>query len=131
MLPEENFKFLTAVGNEVEIKTKDKNSIVVQMLSQETSLTTPAWWEKIDGDVYSYFSRSRTYTSNPADLLRFMRNVEQHSNDNVLPSAVQLKFDTPHGYFLKAFPILPMIVHKIIREHQPDWCQRDTLKQFF
>jgi serine/threonine-protein kinase/endoribonuclease IRE1 len=131
MLPEENFKFLTAVGNEVEIKTKDKNSIVVQMLSQETSLATPAWWEKIDGDVFSYFSRSRTYTSNPADLLRFMRNVEQHSNDKVLPPSVQLKFGTPHAYFLKAFPILPMLVHKIIREHQPDWCQRKTLKQFF
>jgi serine/threonine-protein kinase/endoribonuclease IRE1 len=126
MSPEDNFKFLTAVGNEMEIKTKDSNSIVVQTLNMEASLATPPWCEKIDGEIYSYFSRHcNRYSDNGAELLRFIRNVAAH-----WPAQFLDKFDTPQAYFLEVFPTLPMIVHNILRKY-PDWCHRDTLRQFF
>ena len=125
-LPEVNFKFITAVGNEMEIKINDSNSIVVQKLNYEASLTTPPWWEKVDRKIYNYFTRPGFgYSNNGVELLRFMRNATTH-----WPAPFLETFGTPQAYFFQVFPTLPMIVHKILRKY-PDWCRRETLKQFF
>ena len=76
--PEENFGLLKAVGNEVEIKTKDGSSLVVRQINTEYSRITPPWKSKIDEEVYNYLSHSVNYTNHVADLLRFIRNVGQH-----------------------------------------------------
>lgn len=127
-----NFELLKAVGNESEIKKKDPNSIVVQELNREASLTTPSWRGRIDGEVYNYFSgfRKFKYTDDVADLLRFIRNAALHWDDKPPPPSVQQKVGTPREYFLNLFPTLPVIVHRVIRSH-PYWCYKDSLEQFF
>ena len=128
--PEENFGLLKAVGNEVEIKAKDGSSPVVQEINGEYSLITPAWKSKIDGEVYNFLSHSRNYTNDVADLLRFIRNVGEHWSDAPRPPSVQQKVGMPQTYFLRLFPTLPMIVHRVVRRY-PNWRHRDGLKPFF
>ena len=75
---EEQFVFVTRVGNKPKIKTKDANSVVVKKLNADPSLTTPSWKSLIDVEVMNYVSsyrRARPYTDDVADLLRFIRNV--------------------------------------------------------
>lgn len=128
--PERNFGLLKVVGNELDIKTKDNSSQVVQEINREYSLITPSWKSKIDAEVYRFLSRSRNYTDDVADLLRFIRNVAEHWNDRPRPPSVQQKVGMPRTYFLNLFPTLPMIVHRVLRRH-PSWRHKDDLKHFF
>ena len=127
---EDQFSLVTRVGNEPEIKKKDASSVVVQELNVDRLLPKPSWKSKIDTDVMAYISAHRSYTDDVADLLRFIRNTSEHWYDKPPPSTVQRKVGKPEEYFLKIFPTLPVVLHRIIR-NKPDWYQRDKLKQFF
>ena len=124
---ERNLELLVAVGNVMEISKKDVNSIVVQELNYEVSITMPSWKGMIDSFLCSQPAR---YSNDATDLLRFIRNIAVHWNDGRIPASVQQKVGKPHIYFLEVFPTLPMIVHRILRKY-PSWYKRDKLKKFF
>ena len=133
MSTDEKFHFVTRVGNEREIKTNDVSSDVVKQLNADPSLPKPSWKTKIDAEVMSYVSshrRSRPYSDDVADLVRLIRNTAEHWRDKTPPTTVLAKVGTPKEYFLNLFPTLPVLLHRIIRE-DPDWKQREQLKQFF
>ena len=133
MSTDEKFHFVTRVGNEREIKTNDVSSDVVKQLNADPSLSKPSWKTKIDAEVMSYVSshrRSRSYSDDVTDLVRLIRNTAVHWRDKTPPTTVQAKVGTPIEYFLNSFPTLPVLLHRIIRE-DPDWKQREQLKQFF
>ena len=122
--PEENFRLVKAVGNEMEIKTKKKDSAVVRELNQIQSLSN--WSKQIDKEVYDKFNHPASrYYDNGAEFLRFIRNVTEHWDP-----AVSVQNGTPQAYFQRKFPKLPMIVHRILRKDS-SWCERDSLKDFF
>ena len=135
---ERNLELLIAVGNVMEISKKDDNSIVVKELNNAVSLTIPPWRERIDShfrparyseSIDSHIRPAR-YSNGVTDLLRFIRNTAVHWNDRRIPASVKQRVGKPHVYFLKVFPTLPMIVHRILRKH-PSWYKRDKLNQFF
>ena len=126
----DQFSLVTRVGNEPEIRAKDATSVVVQELNADGLLPKPSWKPKIDTDIMAHISAYRPYTDDVADLLRLIRNTSEHWNDKPPPPAVQQKVGKPEEYFLKIFPTLPVVLHRIIR-NKPDWNQRDKLKQFF
>ena len=126
----EKFYFVTRVGNEREIKTNDVSSDVVKLLNADPSLPKASWKTKIDAEVMSYISSHRSYSDDVADLVRLIRNTAEHWGDKTPPTTVQVKVGTPKEYFLNLFPTLPVLLHRIIRE-DPDWKQREQLKQFF
>ena len=126
---DEKFAFLMAVGSEPEIKYRNmekNNCNVIQNLNKEDSLTTPAWSEKIDEKLYNHFDHPGIrYRNIVTDLLRFIRNADEHWSDK----AFAKRLGTAQDYFLNKFPTLPMIVHKIVRR-DPDWNVRDKIKKF-
>ena len=123
---EENFNFVTCVGNMREIKEKDATSIVVQELNSLPDLTN--WLESIDTCVKNMMKK--TYTNNVADLLRFIRNMATHWRDTTPSANVQSIVIRPQEYFAKKFPTLPVELHRIIRDH-PEWKTREDLKHYF
>ncbi len=128
---EENFNFVTRVGNEKEIKTKDPTSIVVQELNKEPVLTN--WLAIIDPCVMVHMTAARrgaSYTNNAADLLRFIRNMAAHWGDKAPSANVQTTIVRPQEYFERKFPTLSVELHRIIRGH-PNWKTREDLKDFF
>jgi serine/threonine-protein kinase/endoribonuclease IRE1 len=128
---EENFNFVTRVGNEKEIKTKDAASIVVQELNKLPGLTN--WLSVIDAWVMTYMTahaHKRPYTNNAADLLRFIRNMETHWRDRTPPTNVETTVVTPQQYFEKKFPTLAVELHRIIRGHS-DLTIWENLKEYF
>ena len=130
---DEQFNLVRRVGNEREIKTNNISSVVVKELNADPSLPKPSWKPKIDPEVLRYASshrRHRPYSDSMADLLRFIRNTAEHWHDKTPPSIVEAKVGKPKEYFLKLFPTLPVVVHKIIR-NESDWNQREQLKEFF
>ena len=130
---DEQFNFVKRVGNEREIKTNDVTSVVVKELNADPSLPKPSWKPKIDPEVLKYATncrRRRPYSDSMADLLRFIRNTAEHWHDKIPPLIVQAKVGKPKEYFLKLFPTLPVVLHRIIR-NEFDWNQREQLKQFF
>ena len=73
------------------------------------------------GDEWSQWSES----------LRLIRNKCQHWNDLPRPRPkVHYEIGELQDYFLKVFPTLPVVVHRVIRNKE-DWKQRKDLKKFF
>ena len=143
MSPEEQMKFLEAVGNEPEIKNVKPDPCAVSReldschsSKPRSSLLPNDWKAVIDpydlntfcagGAPPSKFNGSR-YTH----CLRFIRNVRQHWGDKPRPPLKAMGHATSiEEYFLQLFPTLPLVLHQIIREY-PDWKARPTLKEFF
>jgi serine/threonine-protein kinase/endoribonuclease IRE1 len=142
--PEEQMKFLEAVGNQPEIKNVKPDPCAVSRQLDNRDLSKPRssllpmdWISVIDPDDLntlcaggprpSSFNGSR-YTH----CLRFIRNVRQHWGDK--PTRTPLngmrKATSLDEYFLQLFPTLPLVLHQIIKEY-PDWKARPTLKEFF
>ncbi len=139
---EEQIKFIEAVGNEPEIKNSKGHPTcaVSQELdkypSKPDSLLPLDWKAAIDpDDLNTFCSGGRKpfhydggkYTH----CLRLIRNVRQHWGDTPRsPLNGMGKATSLDDYFLKLFPMLPLVLHQIIREH-PDWTKRPNLKDFF
>lgn len=127
---DDQFDHVKEVGNQVEIKTNDLTYPVVQQLNADPSLPKPSWESVIDADVKRHLFRYRSYRNNMTDLLRCIRNTSEHWYDTKPPAAVELKVGNPKEYFLKLFPTLPVVLHRVIR-NDPEWKQREQLKKFF
>ena len=127
---EENFKFVSRVGNEGEIKEKKATSAVAQELNNLSAFTN--WLSMIESPVMMYMTVGRRkYNNNTTDLLRFIRNMETHWSDKPPPPAnVQSIVIKPQEYFEGKFPTLAVELHRVIREHST-WITDKNLDQYF
>ena len=131
---EEKFEMLCKIGNEVEIKKGDVNSIVVRQLNSDST----DWRTKIRPDVLQYLcteyltGRTTKYGSSWTECLRLMRNANLNWKNRQgplpQPKAFYLVGD-PQEYFLKVFPNLPVVVHRIVR--WSDRKRRPGLQKYF
>ena len=133
---EQQYKLLCRMGNQREVKTPDLNSPVVQSLNKD-----PVDWKTLmAADVLQYlctdFVNGKTitfnYKSTWTDCLRLIRNVNEHWYDRPRPKPQPAPFylvGDPQEYFLKVFPNLPVVVHKIVRSC--DWKERAELSEYF
>ena len=130
---EKQFELLSKMGNQSEIKTEDTSSSVVRELISDST----DWQTLMDSDVLTYLCTDEVrgklktfeYGSSWTQCLRLIRNVDQHRDDKPRPLPQPAAFGDPQEYFLKKFPNLPVVVHKIVRKC--DWKERADVKQFF
>ena len=100
-------------------------------INADPLLPKSGWISSIDSNLVQRVCRPHPYPDQWAQCLRFIRNTSIHWNDNGgPPAAVQSAVGDPREYFLKLFPTLPAVVHRIIR-NDPDWKEKATLKKFF
>ena len=133
---EKQFELLCKMGNQPEIKTEDNNSRVVRTLNSDPkdwkSLMEPNVLNYLCADVVTGKSKTFHYRSSWTECLRLIRNVNQHWHDRPRPlpqpKAYYIVGD-PKEYFLKIFPNLSVVVHRIVRSC--DWKERPELKQYF
>ena len=127
------FELLCKVGNQPEIKTGDISSDVVKKLNSDPT----DWRALIRPDVLKYlctnFVSGGLFRYGPSwtECLRLIRNVNQHWNDRQplpQPEAFYVVGD-PQKYFLKIFPELPVVVHRIVRSC--DWKERPDFEELF
>ena len=129
----QQFELLSKMGNQPEIKTEDTSSSVVRELNSDST----DWQALMDSDVLKYLctveekgkSKTFKYGSSWTQCLRLIRNVDQHKNDKPRPLPQPAAFGDPQEYFLKKFPNLAVVVHRIARKC--DWKDRPDLKEFF
>ncbi len=131
---EQQYKLLCRMGNQHEVKTRDLNSSVVQSLNKD-----PVDWKTLmAADVLLYLrtdfvnGKIINYKSTWTDCLRLIRNVNEHWYDQPRPKPQPAAFylvGDPQEYFLKVFPNLPVVVHKIVRSC--DWKERAELREYF
>ena len=128
------FELLSKMGNQPEIKTKGHSSSVVAELNSDPT----DWRTVMEPDVLNYLctdlqhGRLKKFDYGPSwtQCLRLIRNVDQHQNDRARPLPQPTDFGDPQEYFLKKFPNLPVVVHRIVRKHD-DWKERPELKEYF
>ena len=137
LLPmKEKFELLCKMGNQPEIKKGDITSDVVKELNSDPT----DWRALMRPDVLNYLctvsvngrSKAFYYGSSWTECLRLIRNVNQHWNDRSRPLPQPEAFyvvGDPQEYFLKIFPDLPVVVHRIVRSCI--WKERQNLKKFF
>ena len=126
---EENFKFVTRVGNVGDIKVRKPTTVVAQKLNNLSTFTN--WISMIEAPVITHMSaRGCTYINSTTDLLRFIRNMETHFFDKPLPPNVQSIVIKPQEYFEGKFPALAFEVHRVIREHST-WITDKNLDEYF
>lgn len=127
---EQQFAMLVHFGNETEIKDKDPSCVLFKELDEDALLSNINWKGKIDHDVLEHMERCCKYDNSVAALLRFMRNANEHRNDKKTPRQVKEKLANPADYFLTKFPVLAVVVHRVVRT-KVAWSTRPDLKGFF
>ena len=130
----EQFELLYKMGNQLEIKRGDRSSDVVKKLNSE--LTN--WRTLMRPDVLNYlctdFESGRQFRYGPfwTECFRLIRNVTQQWNDRPRPLPQPEAFyvvGDPREYFLKIFPGLSVVVHRIVRSC--DWKNRPDFNEYF
>ncbi|NXP71062.1 RN5A ribonuclease, partial [Ramphastos sulfuratus] len=107
--------FLKRMWN--KIKTLTDKRAVFQTLNADGRVPYPQWTKKIDRDVlYAMKNPPKAkpfhYSNSVKDLLRFIRNLDEHANDKIT------KITGDHAeYFLKLFPALTMYVYNTLHKH--------------
>ena len=127
------FELLSKMGNQPEIKTKSHSSSVVAELNSDPT----DWRTVIEPDVLKYLCtdlvhgglKKFNYEPSWTQCLRLIRNVDQHRNDRPRPLPQPTEFGDPQEYFLKKFPNLPVVVHRIVRNND-DWKKRPELEEY-
>ena len=130
----QQFELLSKFGNQPEIKTPDHSSTVVAELNSYDG----DWQTVMEPHVLNYLCTDlvhgvlKTFIYGPSwtECLRLIRNVDQHNDDRPRPLPQPTEFGDPQEYFLKKFPNLPVVVHRIVRKHD-DWKKRPKLKEYF
>ena len=128
--PDKQFELLKCVGNEKDIKDTKTSCDVAKKINADPLLPKSSRISCIDTNVFQHVCGSHPYPNQWTQCLRFIRNTSIHWNDDVKPAAVQNVVGEPQDYFLKLFPILPVVVHRIIRNDR-DWKGKETLNKFF
>ncbi|XP_046844134.1 serine/threonine-protein kinase/endoribonuclease IRE2-like [Xenia sp. Carnegie-2017] len=134
---EEKFNMLCDMGNQLEVKhSHGRNSPTLDVHTQLHGSTE--WMKRIDDEVVKDLInfevndsiRTLKYESTWAGCLKFLRNVDQHWQNDPLPHLSQyMKQGNYKEYFLQVFPELPLLVHKIIRS--TDWKSTPDLEEHF
>ena len=135
---EEQIEFVEAVANEPEIKNFKKcPSVVGRELNREALAVLPKDWKAcIDSNDLDTFCKGgrgvESYDgSRYTDCIRLIRNVRQHWGDKPRPSLKAMgTAKSNEEYFVQLFPLLPLVVHQVIRE-DCKWRERDALKKYF
>ena len=119
---EKQFELLCKMGNQPEIKEENNSSNVVRTLNGDPE----DWKTLMEPDVLNYLctyvvngkSRTFNYRSSWTECLRLIRNVSEHWRDRSRPLPQPEPYyivGDPKEYFLKIFPNLPVVVHRIVR----------------
>ncbi|XP_046862167.1 uncharacterized protein LOC124455575 isoform X2 [Xenia sp. Carnegie-2017] len=119
----EKFNMLCDMGSLLEVKhSQGQNSPTSDVHKQLYG--SKEWMKRIDDEVVKDLInfevndsiRTLKYESTWAGCLRFIRNVDQHWQNNPRPHLSQyVKQGNYKKYFLQVFPELPLLVHKVIR----------------
>ncbi|XP_032249090.1 LOW QUALITY PROTEIN: 2-5A-dependent ribonuclease [Halichoerus grypus] len=145
---ENRYRTLRDVGNESDIKSCKRRlhkSKIVQLLKPEKSECSRSfakWTSKIDkyvmGEMNKFYENKRytytyTYKDTVNDLLRFIRNLGEHINEEK-NKEMRSRIGEPFQYLQKNFPDLVMYVYKKLQNteyrkhfpktHNPNkhWC---------
>ncbi|XP_046844111.1 uncharacterized protein LOC124438157 isoform X2 [Xenia sp. Carnegie-2017] len=121
---EDNYDMLCGVANQPGIEKPylghPLNSDVHEQLNGLNN-----WMDRIEPEVFSNFNRSQ-YDSTWLGCLKFLQNVHQNWHEKPL---IHIKEGNYKVYFLRVFPELPLLVHRITRLN--DWKIRSDLKDHF
>ncbi|XP_046843900.1 serine/threonine-protein kinase/endoribonuclease IRE1-like [Xenia sp. Carnegie-2017] len=137
---EEKFNMLCDMGNQPEMKqSQGQSSPNSDVFAQ---LYAPMeWMTLIDYEVLKDFKTfekngkeiTLTYKPTWASCLRFIRKVKEHWSDDKDKPRTHLLLYIKEGnyvdYFMRRFPELPLLVHKILRS--TDWKTRADLQKHF
>ncbi|XP_029085954.1 2-5A-dependent ribonuclease isoform X2 [Monodon monoceros] len=109
---------LRDVGNESDIKTRNANGKILQLLqpgTSEFSTSFAQWTTKIDKFVMEnmndYYKKGNIYRDTVGDLLKFIRNLGEHINEPK-NREMKSKIGEPSQYFQEKFPDLVMYVYR-------------------
>ena len=132
----QQFEMLCKMGNQQEIKSGDNSSSVVRALNSDPTdwrtLMTPGVLNYLCTDFLNGKAKTFHYGSSWTECLRLIRNVNQHWHDRPRPLPQPKEYyivGDPQEYFLRIFPSLPVVVHRIARSC--DWKERPDLKEYF
>ncbi|KFQ17977.1 2-5A-dependent ribonuclease, partial [Merops nubicus] len=109
------FKFLKSIWN--KIKDLPHQKAVFRALNSTECSPYPRWTEEIDKDVLYWMEnppkiKPVKYTNNITDLLRLIRNLDEHPNFRIS------RITGDHAeYFLKLFPKLTIYVYNSLRQN--------------
>ncbi|KFU87358.1 2-5A-dependent ribonuclease, partial [Chaetura pelagica] len=111
------FNFLKGIWNKIkDYNWKDRNAVF------EAAACFPySWTKKIDPDVLKVMKNPKkgrpfVYGDSIIDLLRLMRNLDEHPNESISE-----KIGDYAEYFLKTFPELTIYAYKSLRQN-PKYC---------
>ncbi|XP_003893473.1 2-5A-dependent ribonuclease isoform X1 [Papio anubis] len=115
---ESRYRTLRNVGNESDIKTRKHKSEILKLLQpgpSEHSVSFDKWTTKINADVMKkmnefYKKNGNFYQNTVGDLLKFIRNLGEHIDEEKLKK-IKLKIGDPSRYFQKTFPDLVIYVY--------------------
>uniref|UniRef100_A0A8C2SIV4 KEN domain-containing protein n=1 Tax=Capra hircus TaxID=9925 RepID=A0A8C2SIV4_CAPHI len=114
---ESRYRTLRDVGNESDIKIRNTHGKILQLLQPETSELSTSfnqWTKKVDKPVMrkmNAFYKGNTYQNTIGDLLKFIRNLGEHINEQT-NIRMKSKIGEPSQYFQEKFPDLVMYVYK-------------------
>nr|XP_044987901.1 2-5A-dependent ribonuclease [Jaculus jaculus]XP_044987951.1 2-5A-dependent ribonuclease [Jaculus jaculus]XP_044988020.1 2-5A-dependent ribonuclease [Jaculus jaculus] len=119
---ENRYRTLQDVGNESDIKCRKAESNLLQLLQPETSNTSRSfdlWTSKIDkyvmGKMNAFYKKGKRYKNTVGDLLKFIRNIGQHIDEEVNQNLKE-RIGDPSCYFQKTFPDLVIYVYKKLKD---------------
>ncbi|XP_063200686.1 2-5A-dependent ribonuclease isoform X2 [Chroicocephalus ridibundus] len=109
------FQFLKGIWN--KIKDLDERYTVFQASNTTEGFPYPRWTEEIDRYVLHIMKnprrgRSYEYRNNVTDLLRFIRNLDEHPDRGVSD-----RIGDYADYFLRLFPALTIYVYNSLRQN--------------
>lgn len=133
---EKRFRALGEVGNENDIKRGKLGSPLLELLqpdAQKQYGSFVSWQEKIDGAVMQKMrefyerpgkghwtkNRKKPYNNTVSSLLKFIRNLQQHINEDINKDIKSIIGD-PAQYFQEKFPDLFMYVYTKLRKTSYD-----------
>ncbi|XP_037001545.2 2-5A-dependent ribonuclease [Artibeus jamaicensis] len=119
---ESRYRTLRDVGNESDIKTRNLNSNILQLLQPgppDCSKSFYQWTSKIDEYVMEkmnefYKKNCNFYKDTVGDLLKFIRNLGEHI-DEKKNIRMKSKIQDPSQYFQKKFPDLIIYIYLQLR----------------
>lgn len=118
---EQRYRALRDVGNESDIKTQNSKSKLVQILNTDPvghSRDFAQWTSKIDKyimkEMNAFYKRKRGYQNNVTDLLKFIRNIGEHINEDKNKYMKSIMGE-PSQYFQEKFPSLFLYVYQRLK----------------
>ncbi|XP_057626245.1 2-5A-dependent ribonuclease [Chionomys nivalis] len=120
---ESRYRALRDVGNESDIKTRNNESKILKRLNSRTpepSRSFYQWTSKIDKYVMKkmndfYKAMRNPYQNTVGDLLKFIRNMGEHINENKNKDMKE-RIGDPSRYFQETFPDLAIYVYNKLKD---------------